>query len=359
MRALKGLFVAVMLMACLPATAQFGRTECANEYIPAGASNPTYRTCLQVSNTNPEVGESVNILAWLFSQPAGGFNIATTFSLYDGSFFLLTQGTAVHQTLGNALDVNFVFTSAGTVQLRADPAAAGRLDSPTIPITVRKFSPRYSMTFAPLPTRTGQSIQITTDTTLHRPAGGVLVFYVTRPGGTAVEFARKTVSVTGPANVIDHDVRSFPFVAPNDIPGEYIFMARYLGDAINDAVFSAYFRLPVGPHPTTTSLAQDSTLTLTAKPVILTATVGGALGGLPVPSGNVEFLDGTTLLGSAALTTQGTAQFTARLAGTGAHSLTARYVGDFNYQASTSAAIAHEVRFDPALLVPIFELLLN
>jgi hypothetical protein len=160
-RAPKGLFVAVLLMACVPAMAQTGRTECANEYIPAGASNPSYRTCLSVGNTTPIVGESVNILAWLFSQPAGGYNIATTFSLYDGSFFLLTQGTAVHQTLGNALNVNIVFTSAGTVQLRADPAPTGRLDSPTIPITVRKFYPQHSMTFAPLPTRTGQTIQIT------------------------------------------------------------------------------------------------------------------------------------------------------------------------------------------------------
>ena len=303
----------------------------------------------------------MNLLAWLFSVPAGGFGIATSFSLYDGNFLLLTRNTTVHQTLGNALDVNFIFTSPGTVQLRADPAPAGRLDSPTVPITVNKFSPRYTMTLAPSSTRTGQTIQITTNTTLYRPGGGVLAFYVTRPGATtAVEFARKTVSVTGPAHVPDQDLRGFTFVAPNDLPGEYIFQAGYLGDAFNNSNRSDYFRVRVGPYATTTALAQSPELTLTSKPVTLTATITGVVSGLPLPTGNVEFHDGTELLGSTALTAQGTAVLTTnQLRRTGAHSLTARYVGDFYYQPSTSAAISHEVRFDPALLVPILELLLD
>lgn len=359
MGARKAGLITWLLLGCVPAMSQFGRQECANEYIPAGASNPTYRTCLQVSSTNPEVDEDVSVQAWLWSQPAGGFAIATTFTLYDGSTAILTESTRPHTGLGNAVDTHIIFVSPGTVQLRADPAAAGRMDSPTIPVTVRKFSPRYSMVLAPLPARIGQWIQITTDTTLYRPGGGTLVFYVTRPGGPAVEFARKTVGVTGQGRVIDHDVRSFPFVAPNDVPGEYLFTVRYLGDAFNDTATSDYFRVRVGPHPTTTMLAQDSTSTSTAQPVTLTATIGGALSGLSLPSGNVEFLDGTTLLGTAALTPQGTAELTARLRQDGAHSLTARYVGDFNYQASTSAAISHEVSFDPALLVPILQFLLN
>src|SRR5687767_11654175 len=226
------LVISLILLACGPAMTQ-GLTSCADE--PSGASNPSYRTCLTVSNSSPEVGSEVNVIATLFSVPAGGFNVATSFSLYDGSFHLLTQNTSVHQTLGNALSVNFIFTSVGTVQLRADPAPTGRIDSPTIPITVRKFSPQYS-TSAPSTALTGQSSPLTTNTTLHRPSGGVLAFYVIPPGGNAsnpTEFARKNVSVTGPGNVTDVDARSFSFVAPYNVPGEYRFLVRYLGDDFN------------------------------------------------------------------------------------------------------------------------------
>jgi hypothetical protein len=70
---------------------------------------------------------------------------------------------------------------------------------------------------------------------------------VTRPGTTTpVEFARKTVTVTGPGQVIDHDVRNFSFVAPNGIAGEYTFTARYLGDAYNDTS-DTLFRMRVDP----------------------------------------------------------------------------------------------------------------
>jgi len=108
------------------------------------------------------------------------------------------------------------------------------------------------------------------------------------------------------------------------------------------------------------ALAQSAAQSLTSRPVTLTATITGAQSAVPTPTGNVEFYDGATLLGSAALSPQGTATLvTTRISRTGPHSLTARYTGDFNYQASTSGALSHETRFDPALLVPILDLILQ
>jgi hypothetical protein len=360
MRTFKACFVlSSMLFACGPTMAQ-GLTSCADD--PPGASNPSYRTCLTVSNSSPEVGSEVNVVATLFSVPAGGFNIATSFSLYDGGFHLLTQNTSVHQSLGNALSVNFIFTSVGTVQLRADPAPAGRLDSPTIPITVRKFSPQYSMS-APSTALIGQSIPLTTNTTLHRPSGGVLAFYVIPPGGnasTATEFARKNVSVTGPGSVTDVDSRSFSFAAPYDVPGEYRFLVQYLGDGFNSAgYYSSYRNVRVGPFPTGTALTQSVETSVSGKPVTLTATVTAAAGGISAPTGNVEFFDGTTLLGTTPLASGSAVLVTTQLRAAGNRTLTARYVGDTWNSASTSPALAHATKIDPASLVPIIDLIVH
>lgn len=351
--------IALIMLACGSAGAQTVQ-QCADD--PPNASQPSYRTCLQVSNPNPQVGDPVNVVAWLHSVPAGGFGFATSFTLYDGTFAVLTQGTTTHQTLGNALQVNIAFTSLGTVNLRADPAATGRLDSPPIAITVRKFEPQFAISGTPSVALAGQSVPLNTSTTLHRPNGGVLAFYVTRPGGnpaSAVEFARKTVSVTGPARVVDTDARSFAFVAPYDAPGEYLLEVRYLGDGFNAESRSGYKRVKVGPFPTTTALTQSVQASISGKPVTLTATVTPAAGGISAPTGNVEFFDGPSLLGAAPLSSGTAALVTTQLRAVGNRSLTARYVGDVWNVASTSAVVAHQTKVDVATLVPIIDLVLQ
>jgi hypothetical protein len=73
--------------------------------------------------------------------------------------------------------------------------------------------------------------------------------------------------------------------------------------------------------------------------VTFTASVMGAGGG--TPSGTVTFLDGSTVLGTAPLSTSSaTAQaiFTTSSLGLGAHTLTAVYSGDSTFAASASAS---------------------
>src|SRR4029079_3002513 len=97
---------------------------------------------------------------------------------------------------------------------------------------------RYAMSLAPSPAHAGDTIQVRTTTTLHRPGGGTLVFYVVPASGSVlspVEFARKTVTVTSAGRVNDVDQRNFRFAPPYDAPGEYIFMAGDLGDTAHGA----------------------------------------------------------------------------------------------------------------------------
>ena len=71
--------------------------------------------------------------------------------------------------------------------------------------------------------------------------------------------------------------------------------------------------------------------------VTLTATVTGA-GGSPAPTGTVNFMNGSTTLGSATLNASGVATFTSSTIPTGAYSVSAVYLGDTIYSSATSAA---------------------
>ena len=88
---------------------------------------------------------------------------------------------------------------------------------------------------------------------------------------------------------------------------------------------------------TTTSLTAAPTSASVGQSVALTAKVVAVAG---TPTGSVSFLDGTTVIGSAALSAQGTATFSTTSLSAGAHALSAQYGGDTTYASSTSGAIS-------------------
>lgn len=118
--------------------------------------------------------------------------------------------------------------------------------------------------------------------------------------------------------------------------------------------FSASYPGDANFQPSGSPTLAATSVSLTASPnpsntfqsVTLTATVSSA-SATPAPTGKVFFLDGTTPLGSAALS-GGVATLTTTFITAGAHSLTASYTGDANYQASTSAAYTQTVNSSTA-----------
>jgi hypothetical protein len=70
------------------------------------------------------------------------------------------------------------------------------------------------------------------------------------------------------------------------------------------------------------------------SPVVLTASVQSPAS---VPTGPVEFLDGATILGTDPLDSKGVATLNISALGPGAHTIDARYIGDSNFKAVTSA----------------------
>lgn len=117
--------------------------------------------------------------------------------------------------------------------------------------------------------------------------------------------------------------------------------ADYRGDDFYSRATADPATVTVTAASTTTALAAPETL-IYGAPARLTATVTRVDGA--APRGSVEFLDGTTVLGTAALTAGTGAAATAVLSpsgsqlAVGSHRLTARFVPDAGFVASESAA---------------------
>ena len=96
------------------------------------------------------------------------------------------------------------------------------------------------------------------------------------------------------------------------------------------------------------TLSTSGAIVLPGQPVTLTATVIGFS-----PTGTVQFMDGATSLGSAALAGS-TAQLATSTLAAGTHLITALYSGDTNNTGSTSAAIIQTVASTPtSVTIPL------
>ena len=109
------------------------------------------------------------------------------------------------------------------------------------------------------------------------------------------------------------------------------------------AVILAGTGVQAGTQAATTTVTSSVNPSLSGQSVTFTATVAGAAGSTPAPTGTVTFLDGTNSLGSGALSAAGQATFATSSLSEGPHMITAVYSGDTNYAGSTSAVLTQVV----------------
>ncbi len=133
---------------------------------------------------------------------------------------------------------------------------------------------------------------------------------------------------------------TFSFSNLNLGVGAYQLTAVYSGDDNNAAATSGPVTVVVQLTPTTTSLTSSLNPVTLGQSATFTASVSG---GTPRPTGTIEFLDGTTVLGSATVNTSGTATFAISTLTFGAQSMTAIYLGNADYAVSTSSAMSERV----------------
>jgi hypothetical protein len=128
----------------------------------------------------------------------------------------------------------------------------------------------------------------------------------------------------------------------HDITAVYSGDTNFVGSTSNDV------SQVVSPAGTQVTLSSSANPSVYGQAVTFTATVTAVAPGSGTPTGEVDFYDGDTYLGSAALDTNGRATLTTTDLDVGAHTITAVYLGDDNFLAMTSAGLSQTVNPGPA-----------
>ncbi len=158
------------------------------------------------------------------------------------------------------------------------------------------------------------------------------------PTGTATFYDGATVLATVPLDASGNASWSTTTFSV----GTHTLSAHYSGDGANVPGTSNTKVLEVDQASTVTVLSSGNNNATVGANVTLTANVVANNG--PAPTGNVRFLDGTTVLGSTPLASNGSAAFALNTLSPGTHSLTAVYSGDTDDASSTSAAITQTIQ---------------
>ena len=123
------------------------------------------------------------------------------------------------------------------------------------------------------------------------------------------------------------------------IPGlgsDILGLTRLLPPSMGAIEFGGSSAAPPA-HSTTVTLSASSNTTSAGQPITLSASL--AMVGDVAPTGTVSFLNGTSLLGTAAFNGSGTATLSLPSLAAGNYTATAVYAGDSNYAAGTSNPI--------------------
>jgi hypothetical protein len=125
--------------------------------------------------------------------------------------------------------------------------------------------------------------------------------------------------------------------------GDHNITAIYSGD---DTYFGSTYTIvqPVERGETSTSLTSSALASLPEQAVTFTATVSAMAGG--TPTGSVTFYDGTNVLGTVTLDTNGNATFTTSGLWLGDHNITAIYSGDAIFATSSFSLRQSVLKFD-------------
>jgi len=192
-----------------------------------------------------------------------------------------------------------------------------------------------SMTSSLNPSISGQSVTFTA--MVSGPTGNTTV-----PTGMVTFLDGANSLGTGTLNASGQAVLSTSALAV----GSHSMTASYGGDANFAGSKSPVLTQVVNAAAkasSTTSLTSSLNPSESGQSVTFTATVSGPSGNTTVPTGSVNFLDGSTTLGNTTLYSAGIATFSTVSLSAGSHAITAAYSGDANFTGSTSAVLTQSV----------------
>jgi large repetitive protein len=228
---------------------------------------------------------------------------------------LMLGGQAVFTTSAlapGAHTIQAVFSgSGGWASATSAPLAQTIYTQTAIPVMATSASPAY--TLAPI-TLSAQISPATATGTVSFYDGATLLGTTTQTGGWA------------------------SLVVSTLAAGSHAINVQFAGTGTYASAQASGLNQVVIKRNTATTLVSGLNPSRRTNPVTFTATVNSTSA-----TGLVRFLDGTTVIGQVAAV-NGVAQFTTSTLSVATHSITANYVGDANFNASTSAALSQRVK---------------
>jgi len=276
--------------------------------LPQIVSKASTSTTVSASSGTITYGQSVQLSATVTPSSATG-----TVQFLDGATVLGTStvsgGAAVLTVPGLAVGTHTV-----TAAYSGDANSAGST-SAAIGVTVNKAAASAAVASSLNPSVAGQAVTFTA-TVAPATATGTVQFL---DGATAIG----TAALSGGTAALSTSALA---------SGSHSITAVYSGDGNYNGATSAALGQTV-MAATTTTLSSNKSTASQGQTVTFTATVSPT-----AATGNVQFLDGATAIGSVALS-GGSAVLSVSNLAVGTHSVTARYGGAAGYASSTSPAV--------------------
>lgn len=271
---------------------------------------------LASSGATTTLGQSVTFTATL-----GGNLISGTVQFMDGSTSL-----GIFPIVACTASLTTSALSAGSHNITAIYSGDANNQGSTSTVLTQTVTPLLVTTTTALGTSAtslaaGQSVTLTASITGSSPTGSVQFMDNASAIGSPV-------GLNGNLAILSTNVLAV---------GSHNITAVYSGDAANSASTSSGVLINVTTAISSISLASSKPTSAPGESVTFTATLSGQS-----PGGTVQFMDGSTSLGSAPLNA-GIASLSTAALSAGSHSITAIYAGDANNGASVSPAITQTV----------------
>jgi hypothetical protein len=239
----------------------------------------------------------------------------------------ISYGTALSATqldANSAVAGSFVYTPAAGAVLAVGPQTLSVTLNPTDSTDYTTATATVLLTV----NATAQTISFTAPASVSYGTAPIALSATGGASGNPVTFS----ALSGPGSISGNALTI-------NGTGLVVVAANQAGNANYAAATQVTQSIVVNPAASAVTLASSASTVLVQNAVTLTATVSSSAG---VPTGTVNFLDGTTPLGTGTLS-GGVAMLTTSLLAVGTHSISAVYSGGSDFAAATSSVLSQSV----------------
>jgi hypothetical protein len=300
-----------------------GLSDAISDPFDIGKSSAT--VTLNGDSPDPSLTGQVVTTTYSVTATSGGGTPTGTVTVSDGA------GTSCSGTVA-AASCTLTFPTAGARSLTASYSGDAN------------FASNVSTTRAHLVNKAGTTTQLTDDAPDPSDFGEPVTFaFSVTPNapGSGTPTGLVTVSGNGASCQADATVGSCSLV-PTAV-GTRNYTASYAGSADFNSSSSGARAHQVVQASTSTAVVSSDLSTSSGESVTFTATVTVTPPGAGAPTGQVQFLDGSTQIGSSALNGSGVATMSTSSLAAGSHTISAVYAGSTNFAGSTSSGIIQVV----------------